>query len=273
MFEALFWNEDGMTLRDLTFQFGEPSGDMAARHFALLKTQALMAQYAAFFARRPAFRPRHIFEIGIYDGGSTAMWFELLQPQRHVAIDFQHRGDSGYFKAWKASRDLGDRVKSYWRTDQADQKELLRIINRDLDGRVDLVVDDASHLYAPTKASFEALFPAMAPGAVYVIEDWAWDHWPGFDTPEHLWASERRLTDLVVELVEMAGTSADLASDVEVRQGFVAIERGPLRLAPGPFSIDDHIRRRGARPLKAPARFKPPSLHARVRRYLSRLRS
>ena len=40
----------------------------------------------------------------------------------------------------------------------------------------DLIVDDASHLYRPTLASFEVLYPRLRPGGTYVIEDWAGDH-------------------------------------------------------------------------------------------------
>jgi hypothetical protein len=43
---------------------------------------------------------------------------------------------------------------------------------------LDLVIDDASHIYGPTKASFQALFPLLRPGGLYLIEDWAWAHWP-----------------------------------------------------------------------------------------------
>ena len=42
-----------------------------------------------------------------------------------------------------------------------------------MDGEpLDLVIDDASHLYGPTMASFEVLFPRLRPGGLYVIEDW-----------------------------------------------------------------------------------------------------
>ena len=42
---------------------------------------------------------------------------------------------------------------------------------------IDLVVDDASHLYEQTKATFAMLFPLVRPGGNYVIEDWSWAHW------------------------------------------------------------------------------------------------
>jgi hypothetical protein len=43
---------------------------------------------------------------------------------------------------------------------------------------VDLVVDDGSHRYGPTKASLNRFLPLLRTGGVYLIEDWAWAHWP-----------------------------------------------------------------------------------------------
>ena len=108
-----------------------------------------------------------------------------------------------------------------------------------------MVIDDASHLYEPTRASFEALFPLCVPGGLYIIEDWAWDHWADFASPDHPWAKEERLTRLVIELIEAAGTSTQLISSITVYQGFVAVERGQLQLeSAAGFDLADQIVRR-----------------------------
>lgn len=276
MFADLQWREDRMVLKGLNFKFDQGMAGVEARgddeHFVFLKFKGLIDLYAKFFAARPDFRPRTIFELGIYDGGSTAMWFELFQPDRHLAIDFQRRKDSAYFSRWVASKALGDRVATYWQTDQADKAELRRLAARELGGAVDLVIDDASHLYAPTKASFEALFPLVPAGGIYIIEDWAWDHWPGFDAPDHHWARERRLTDLIVELTEVAGAASDLIAKIEIYQGFVAVERGPRVLDPSlEFRLDDHIQTRGVRDAPPAPVFVPPSPLSRLRRSLARM--
>ena len=107
------------------------------------------------------------------------------------------------------------------------------------------MIDDCSHMYALTKASFEALFPLLRPGAMYVIEDWAWSHWPEFQSASHEWAGEPPLTRLVFDLVEAAGTSRDLIASITIYQGFVAVERG-LGTSHDSHGIhlDDHIVRR-----------------------------
>jgi SAM-dependent methyltransferase len=274
MFADLQWRVDGMVLRGLDFKFdqgGAGQGLGSADHFVFLKDKGMIDLYARFFAARPDFRPRTIFELGIYDGGSTAMWFELLQPDRHLAIDFQGRRDSAYFDRWVASQGLGDRVTTHWRTDQADKAELRRLADRHLEGAIDLVIDDASHLYGPSKASFETLFPLLPPGGIYIIEDWAWDHWPGFDAPDHPWARERRLTDLIIQLTEVAGAGSDLIARIEIYQGFVAIERGPRVLAPRQaFQLEDQIQTRGAVEVSTAPTFAPPSPLSRLKRWLRR---
>src|ERR1700681_4800024 len=113
-----------------------------------------------------------------------------------------------------------------WRTNQAERAALLEIVDRDLGGEVDLVINDGSHLLAPTRASFEALFPLLPPGGLYIIEDWAWEHWPEFQSADNFGAGEEGLTKLVSELVAATGTSRTLIRGMSVSEGFVAIERG-----------------------------------------------
>src|SRR4029077_11377083 len=46
------------------------------------------------------------------------------------------------------------------------------IVHDCFNGSIDVVIDDASHLYGPTRRSFEILFPLLKPGGAYIIEDW-----------------------------------------------------------------------------------------------------
>ena len=120
---------------------------------------------------------------------------------------------------------------------------------------LDLVIDDASHLYGPTKASFEALFPLLREGGVYVIEDWAWEHWPSYGSPYHSWAFDESPTRLAVQLVEATGTNRNLVARVDVFGGLIAVHRGS-DVVETPFSLDREIRRRHrARIWHRPLRF------------------
>src|SRR5207237_6125856 len=82
-------------------------------------------------------------------------------------------------RQYAASRNLEDRIKTYWETSQADPGKLKQIVGTDFSGPLDLVIDDASHLYKFTKSSFETLFPLIRPGGLYIIEDWSWACWSG----------------------------------------------------------------------------------------------
>jgi hypothetical protein len=74
-------------------------------------------------------------------------------------------------------RGLADRVSLHWGVDQADKPRIARIIDDAFQAEpLDLVIDDASHLYGPTVATFDVLFPRLRPGGRYVVEDWSCDH-------------------------------------------------------------------------------------------------
>ena len=169
----------------------------------------------------------------------------MFGPKKYVALDSQNRTDTPYFRRYVGSRGLGGRVKTYWNTDQTDKAALLRIVETEFDGLVDLVINDASHLYGPTRTSFEALFPLLMPGGLYIVEDWAWGHWLTFFSWNHPWAREDPLTRLVVELIEAAATLTQLILSVVVYQDFVVIERGPRQLDKVKhLNLDDYIMRR-----------------------------
>ena len=56
-------------------------------------------------------RPKRIFELGIFQGGSTALLAELARPQRLVAID--KRAVPGAVEEYAARRGLRDVVRTY----------------------------------------------------------------------------------------------------------------------------------------------------------------
>jgi len=247
-FGRLVWQPDRMLLDDLVFRlehFKDDSWELGDECFRFFKIEPLVDQYAEFWSLRESFAAENLLELGIWDGGSVAFWSEILGPRKHVAIDRADRDDSPYFKRYKERRGRQESISTYWRTDQADKKRLLEIVAAEFDGPLDLIIDDCSHLYAPTRASFEALFPFLRPGGLYIIEDWAWGHWEEFHAPTHPWANETALTPLIFELVEVAGTSTALIASLTVCHGFAVVERGATaQITSQHFSLDDHIARR-----------------------------
>ncbi len=234
MLERLIWQNDRMLLDDLVFRlehFKNDDWDLGDACFVFYKTKPLVEDYARFFNSKEGFCPRNIFELGIWDGGSVVFWNELFHPQKHVAIDLKKREDSEYFRRYVRSRGLESKIKTYWGTNQADAARLRQIVAAEFQGPLDLVIDDASHMYAPTKASFETLFPLLRPGGLYVIEDWPWALRKEFQGPDHIWAKEIPLTKLIIELVQAEGSTSQLISRMSIESEFVVIERGGIGAA------------------------------------------
>lgn len=246
IFDRLVWQPDRLLLDDLVFRLEHnKSADWSGgQHFMFFKIKKLVDQYERYFQQRRDFRPKRMVELGMFDGGSVAFWHELFRPQKHIGVDLMDRSDSSYFKSYVESRGLSERVKTFWKTNQADKPRLRDLVAKEFDGPLDLVIDDASHFYGPTLASFEALFPLMAPGGLYIIEDWAWGHWREFTGMDHPWVKEVPPTRLVVELIEATGTSTQLITSVTAYEGFIAVERGPLIIDDPAFSLKSNIVRR-----------------------------
>lgn len=250
MFEKLDWQADRVLLHDLVFRIEYTKRDdweLGEACLALYKTKPLYDEYERFFALRPDHAFKNVLELGIWGGGSVALWFECLQPEKYVALDLAQRGDTPYFRWYVASRHLRERIRTYWGVNQADRARLRAMVASEFQGPLDLVLDDCSHRYGATKASFETLFPRLRPGGFYIIEDWAWAHVPQHQGPASPFAREIPLTRLAVELLEAVGTGPSLMASLHVGHGFVAIERGPATIPdPDRFHLDAAISRRPA---------------------------
>jgi len=243
-FSRLDWQEDRVLLDQYLFYLKHAlknKNEFKDDGFVLTKTQELMKQYEGLWQAHREFSAENILEFGIWDGGSIVLWYEMFQPMRHVAVDLMRRTDSAYFERYLTEKDAAEKIRTFWDTDQSDEKRLREILREEFRGPLDLVVDDASHLYELTKKTFDVVFPSLREGGLYIIEDWAWAHWRGF---EQTFKDRVPLTRLIFELVEAAGTSPRLIKHVFVYQGFVAVERGPMPVDDiGEFKLDSFIYR------------------------------
>jgi len=252
-FEGLVFLPDRMLLGDLVFRLEHYRNDeweLGDDCFVFYKIEHLVRQYEKFFQARPEFEARRILELGVWDGGGLAFWNEVMRPEKIVGVDIADKEDSGYLREYLRRRELSDRIKTHWRTDQADRKRLREIVEVELGGEIDLVIDDASHQYDLTKESFEILFPYLRPGGLYVIEDWGWGYWEEFQAPSHPWTGRENPGKLVFELMEATasfGARTDgppTVANVAVFQGFAAIERRGEKLeSESEFKLEAHIRR------------------------------
>ncbi len=101
--------------------------------------------------------PKAVFEIGVKNGGSLALWQQLFPGARIVGLDL------------KLSKVVRHDGVIYLEGDQTDRVLLAKIAEEH--GPFDLVIDDGSHVGEHQLMSLTALAPHVADGGAYVIED------------------------------------------------------------------------------------------------------
>jgi demethylmacrocin O-methyltransferase len=117
---------------------------------------------------------RSVLEIGVggyghpESGGESLRMWATFFPHAHVyGIDIEEKRLPAVHRVTVLQGDQGDR-------------DYLRGLATQY-GPFDLVVDDGSHLGRHQHASFEALFPTLPAGALYVIEDLETSYWPKWE--------------------------------------------------------------------------------------------
>jgi SAM-dependent methyltransferase len=218
------------------------ANESVASRFLLLKARSMVENLTRAVPEPVV----NMVDLGIYKGGSVVLYEKLFSPKRLVALDWGPKAEA--LDHYVAERSLESVIKLYYETDQADQERLRNILREDFDDEpLDLVVDDCSHLYEPTKSSLNVLFPRLRPGGLYIIEDWGWAHWPGdeWQGPSGVFAGEEvAMANLILELVMTAASRADLIAEITVTNHSVFVTRGDGQVADG-FDISSCYLTRG----------------------------
>ena len=191
---------------------------------------------------------KRIIDIGIFKGGSMALYALIFAPKKLVGIEHSSIPEEQLEK-FIQQRDWQDKVRSYYGTNQADVNRITKIVKAEFgDEPLDLVVDDASHYYVETRTSFELLFPLLRPGGIYIIEDWGWAHWQG-----DLWQKSQvfpsrmpSLTNLLLEICMLCASRPDLVASVQVESAVIKVRRGGATCA-NTFKLDRERLNRGKR--------------------------
>jgi predicted O-methyltransferase YrrM len=222
-------------------------------------------QVEAFLSIFDRFPEANVVELGIMEGGSTALAALAGRPRKLVAFELgpERVGALDELIEWEG---LGERVRPYYGVDQSDRGKLGATVAEEFgDERLDLVIDDASHRLDPTRASFETLFPRLREGGLFVIEDWRWQIRRAVAVAERLAdpespakerferrlrqaggpgdgeakRSEPPLPALVVELMLAKAESDEFVSELAIGPSWVTVERGPGELDAGTFRLAD----------------------------------
>lgn len=104
-----------------------------------------------------------IVEIGILNGDSGDMWLKLLPNMYFYGVDILHE---------PIKTDRYEIIKA----DQSKKEDLLRI-KETINKKVDIIIDDGSHIPEHQILTFNVLFPKLEKGGVYIIEDIETSYW------------------------------------------------------------------------------------------------
>ena len=210
----------------------------SAEEIIILKDPSFLVKYDAIFEHAPS---RNVVEFGVFEGGSIIL-FALAYPEfKFVGIDI--RQPNKHVLDHITRLGLEDRVKIYYGVSQTDGTRIAEIIEEEFpDGKIGIISDDASHQYNFSKRTFELTFGRLVEGGLYVLEDWAWAHWAEpYQT--QIWTDQPALTNLVFEIIAMHASTHNVILRIEVRPGFICIERGGAKLEG--LDFQQSIRMRG----------------------------
>lgn len=179
--------------------------------------------YDRYFAKFRG-RPVRFLEIGVSKGGSLRMWRQYFGPEA-VIFGIDINPDCAAFDGEAAQVRIGS---------QDDPKFLADVVAEM--GGVDVVLDDGSHVMAHVRATLSALFPKLAPGGVYFIEDMHTAFWKAYGGayrwPRNIFQEVRSIIDDMHEpyhgrMPRLPGIGP-LVSGLHVHDSIVVLEKDPV---------------------------------------------
>jgi SAM-dependent methyltransferase len=244
LLEKMIWHDnEHLQIGDTNFLLTIDAGswdaiESTSEQFLLLKHWWLVQNTLQFLPETVD----NMIELGVFKGGSIALYEELFSPARFVGVDIETDRVSALDR-YLERRLATERIRLYYGTDQQDRQALKSIAHDNFEDQpLDLVIDDASHFYEPAKSSLNVFLPLLRPGGVYLIEDWAWAHWqPGFEAGGISRYADQKspLTRLVFEAVMLAASRPDIISNVYIDASQAFLTRGQALITGEDFDISD----------------------------------
>jgi spermidine synthase len=154
---------------------------------------------------------RTLLEIGVFDGGSLRTWHEFLPETRVIGLDVDPRCLE--FAGPNTEVEL---------CDQSDVSQLTAVGTKH--GPFDVIIDDGSHIWSHQILTFETLFPFVAPGGLFIIEDidTSYGHYISNYSRDSTTSAAQYVTKLANYV--LASTAADLGQELDLRmRSFVAL--------------------------------------------------
>jgi len=127
----------------------------------------------------------NVLEIGIANGGSLELWAKIFENPKIYGVDADEKVLDIKFEYPDTSVILGDQGNPDFWDNFVKDKPLF-----------DVIIDDGSHVNSDQITTLLKLFPHVAVGGTYIIEDTHTSYWPE-------WGGGFRREDSFVELCKM----------------------------------------------------------------------
>jgi SAM-dependent methyltransferase len=172
------------------------------------------------------------------------LYHAYCKPSKLVAVELSTKPVAA-LEDYIVKKECRDTIKPYYGINQADRK-VLSILEDEFPGRdIDLVVDDASHLYHESKESFNMIFPYLRPGGLYIIEDWAWSHTSLWQGENAKWSDKPALTNLIFEIIMACPSTTDMIEEIVIDKNNAFIYKGDSAIQSNEFDISKSYINRG----------------------------
>lgn len=193
------------------------------KNFTLVKTKRFINLYLEIF--KDDKKIKNILELGVFQGGGLVFLNEIFDPNKIVGIELSQVPIPALDQY---IIEKGNKVKVHYGASQTDIGKLNQIISNEFNEPIDLIVDDASHLYSFTKESFINLFPKLKPKGLYIIEDWAWSFRKAHQDSSNPWYTKPAMANLIIECFEEIATGNAIES-IQVFEEFAVIKKSEVK--------------------------------------------
>ncbi|NDR58431.1 class I SAM-dependent methyltransferase [Aliiruegeria sabulilitoris] len=213
-----WYDEHHGKVHGVPFSFVQDNFDQAKTtqdHIVVLKPKSFFDKYARM---EP---PSCVLEVGVFEGGSLLILATMWPDARFLGMDLRNQNDDLLSLIDRFG--WADRIDIEYGVDQTDREKVLQLLDEKMP-TPDLVIDDASHLYQPSRKTFETVFPRLAAGGKYILEDWGWAHWRSWPSFAH-YEGQTPLSNMVWELVMCSATSPSIVEDVWANSEFAIIHK------------------------------------------------
>jgi SAM-dependent methyltransferase len=247
----LIWSDDNhLKINDVNFYLSMDITELRASvssldRFLLGKNKKMVEQFVAIGEKKC----KKIFDMGILQGGSVVLYDQIFYPKKIVAIDHSPYPVDA-LTDYVNKNNKAKVLKPHYGVNQADRSAMEKILSAEFADRdIDLIIDDASHLYDETREAFNICFPYLKKGGIYIIEDWAWAHWSGdcWQKDNEYFRERKALSNFLIELFMLSASRPDLISNILIDSHVIKIIKGFGHIPNIPFNIEEHYLLRGKR--------------------------